>query len=225
MKNLFIIAALISTTATAHAGIIIPAGLVGGDQFRMVFVTDAVVTATSSNHNDYDTLVATEAANANLTTFALQPVTWQALVSTGDGHHALDVIPKDGIPIFVVNGTRVANSGSALWSADSIWLLRPIDLEASGVQKDNGVWTGTLSDGSVANPLGGLLADWGLSGNVDGQWTSIYARDSSGSQFHVYGASSIMTGPFSSIPEPSSLALAVCGMSVLLFRRRQASPA
>ena len=74
--------ALFATASSAYAGaILIPPNLNPGDTYRIIFVTDSTINATSANAADYNAFVTTAAQN-DPGLAALQ-TTWTALVSTG----------------------------------------------------------------------------------------------------------------------------------------------
>jgi hypothetical protein len=219
--------------ADAPAGIMTPAGLNPGDQFRIVFVTDGTITATSSSHSTYDNFVSSEANLAGLLTYNGSPVTWQAIVSVTDGTNAVARLPKDGVPIFLNNGTtEVATTGAALWSTATTLLQSSIHLDAAGATPSGtttGVWTGTDVSGSSFFPLGPASA-------TDSSATGSYTTTSdlwvnagpqpAGTSERLYGYSSILTVP-TAVPEPGVLTLALVGIGGLvgarLARRRRAA--
>src|SRR5712692_4417970 len=90
----------------ARAGIITPAGLNPGDQFRVVFVTDGTIDATSGLLSTYDALVSNEATAAGLTSYNGTPVTWKAIVSVSSTDDAISRLPADSVPIYLPDGAN-----------------------------------------------------------------------------------------------------------------------
>ena len=132
----------------AAGGIVLttPAGLVPGDTFRVVFLTDGTTLATSSNIDYYNSFVNTQAGSV---TYDGQAVTFTAIASTSTVN-AIDNIPgSSSAPVYLVNGTEVASSTTTatggLWSGT---IMSPIDLDLAG---KTGflypVWTGTQASG------------------------------------------------------------------------------
>jgi hypothetical protein len=227
---------LLGLVADARAGIMTPAGLNPGDQFRIVFVTDGLITATSGNHSTYDNFVSSEANMAGLLTYNGSPVTWQAIVSVTDGTvaSAAGRLPTDGVPIFLNNGTtEVAASGAALWNTATTPLQSSIHLDAAGGTPSGTttiVWTGTEVNGSSFFPLGPASAtDASATGSYPatdlGLWVNAGPQPAGDSE-RLYGYSSILTVP-SPVPEPGVLTLALVGIGGLvgarLARRRRAA--
>jgi hypothetical protein len=134
LSGLAALALLLSGMGKVEAGIITPAGLNPGDEFRIVFVTSTKTDATSSNlTGHYDPIVSGDAAAAGIDTYNGASVIWRTIGSTSTSN-AVDRLPKDTVPIFLPDGTRVADSGLALWSTGnpSTPLLHAINEHADG---------------------------------------------------------------------------------------------
>jgi len=219
----------------ARAGIMTPGGLNPGDQFRIVFVTNTETNATSSDLTTYDLIVSGDAAAAGLDTYQGSPVTWEAIGSTANVM-AVDRLPKDAVPLFLPDGTRIADSGLALWStgytnADPHLLNADgLDEFADGSGANRLVWTGTAPDGTVSagGGLGQQMVETGDSDEDTARWvaTDSLAADRLSS---LYGFSNVLTVPEQAavIPEPGTLTLMLVGIGGLfgarLARRRRAA--
>jgi hypothetical protein len=196
----------------ASADLITPPGLLPGDEFRVVFLTDTVTAASSSSLSYYDSIVSGEAAAAGLATYNGSPVTWQAIVST-ETTSAVSRLPADAVPIFLPDGTLVAAGGDALWStglAPGFPLDYPISEDAYGTVIGSAafgpdVWTGTSWNGNTS--AGGALGDSQVANgyiNVGVDWidsATLPAAD----HLPLYGFSSVLTVT----PEPGGLTLAL----------------
>ena len=199
----------------AEAGGIVlgtPAGLKPGDSFRFVFVTDGGTDATSANISDYNAFVNSQAGGA---TYNGSVVTWDAIVSTS----STDAINNVGehtsaIPIYEASGVLVTSSdnSSGLWSGS---IINPIILDLAGANNGAlGVWTGTTASGTGDANLqlgAGVDSQLGLSGFVNSRWVSDEAFIS-GDRLPLYGISQVLIVQ-SSVPEPSSLLMAVTALS------------
>src|SRR5436853_1072771 len=112
---LFLVAGLAVSNRLANAGVIAaPLELNPGDHFRLVFVTSTSFKVQSSDITVYDNFVSGVAATAGLNSYNGSPVTWQVLGST-QTVDAISRVPNSSAPIYLLNGTKVASSGSDLW--------------------------------------------------------------------------------------------------------------
>ena len=115
----------LATLATAGAAqaalVVVPTGLAPGDQYRLVFVTDGTRDATSTNINDYNNFVTnqvTGSALANALSGAGLTTTWKAIGSTASvaARDNTGTNPSStGVPIYLINGNKVANNNADLW--------------------------------------------------------------------------------------------------------------
>jgi hypothetical protein len=196
-----------------EAGIILqtPAGLKPGDQFRFAFVTDGVRDATSTNIADHDSFVNAQAGGA---TYNGVVVDWLAVGST-DSVDAIDHVGQAGAPVFLSDGTPVSSSTTAtgLWAGT---ISNPIGLDLAGNPVDPlfFVWTGTNPTGTgFGGPLGSARPQTGSTTDALGAWVSS-GSSPSGDLRHVYGISSVLAVPQSSVPEPSTFTMLGTGLSV-----------
>jgi hypothetical protein len=214
----------------AHAGIITPAGLNPGDQFRVVFVTTTLTDAMSNDlTGHYDPIVRKEAADAGINTYSGFTVIWKAIGSTATVN-AVDRLPMDSVPIFLPDGTKVADSGTALWSTtNSSTLLHAINEKADGTRNESIVWTGTFADGTTdprfALGSGGPFVEIGDSRHIERFWIDEGTQHPN-VPLELYGFSDVLTVPgTTAVPEPGALTLVVAGVGGLvgarLTRRRR----
>jgi hypothetical protein len=206
----------------APAGLITPSGLNPGDQFRVVFVTNSVTAATSGDISTYDQMAATDTRNAGLDTYNGSAVTWRAIVSTATTD-AVARLPRDNVPIYLVDGTQVAASGADLWNTGVLFLRHQIDESPEGrLLPAEFVWTGTGDGGAQDYYLGASdrsNAAVGLIDQINREWVNYYALFNETEALPVYGFSAILTvsEPVPEpVPEPSTFALLVIGSATLL---------
>jgi len=224
-----------------------PTELNTGDQYRLAFVTSSVTQAVNPNIAYYNAFVTT-AANGS-SDLADLSTTWRAIVSTADGTDARDNtgtnpdIDGSGVPIFILDGTRVANDNAGLWSGQ---LLSRLNVTEAGlVSTPTNVWTGTIADGTswaLWNVLGntivtGLGAPGGGFGYTDTDplvngvnWIANHDL-ALVRAYPVYGVSDVITVGGSNatpvVPEPVSVVvwgfLGTLGLMVRKGRTRQAA--
>jgi LPXTG-motif cell wall-anchored protein len=205
-----------------------PAGLNPGDHFRIIFVTPGATTATSSNIADYDNFVNAQAGGAMYNGVVL---TWLAVGSTSSVD-AITHIGANSDPVFLANGTRVANTSdlNGLWSG---MLINPINMDLASVTHNVNIWSGTTGSG-MRDPtvqLGSASrADIGSSPSFrDADWISIITAPV-GARENMYGISGELTvaapAAPAAAPEPSSatlIGLALIGLASYFGRRRRSA--
>ena len=195
-----------------------PSALNPGDHFRFVFVTGGVHDATSTNITDYDSFVNAQAGGA---TYNGAVLSWLAIAST-NSVDAIDHIGQATDPLFLSNGTPVADTTTTagLWSGAIAHAIN-LDIAANPVSPTFFVWTGTNPAGTgFGGPLGSLTPQVGSTTDTSGAWVSS-GRSPSGDLRNLYGISSTLTVPQSSVPEPSTLILlvpALFAVGLLRFR-------
>lgn len=217
-----------SIEARADLIIATPSGLKPGDQFRIVFLTNAVTQATNSAIGYYNTFVNNNAISqagggGNNVVYGSTVLTWTAIASTYEVS-AISNIGSFGVPVYTASGTLITPSDTAagLWSGT---LLAPINqFLTSPFFFNTGVWTGTLQNGTAAGSFT-LGSDSqfgsipGLSNKTDAEWVETGATPSSFTN-NMYGISQVLTA----VPEPSTYAMAVAGIAYCgfsMWRRRK----
>lgn len=201
---------------TLAAPITIPTGLNPGDQYRLVFVTSATRTTTSSDINSYndfvdaigDTVVASD---------------WKAMASTAgvdarDNTGTNPGIDPTGVPIYLLNDTRMANGYSDLWDG---FVLNAPNISETGDILNGFVWKGSLTSAVGSNTLGEAIATAGFSSVAAIGWMTNNELGSE-SSFSLYAMSDVLT--VAPVPEPSALALFCLGLIGFgAMRRRKAA--
>ncbi|GCA78772.1 PEP-CTERM sorting domain-containing protein [Microcystis aeruginosa] len=209
--------ATLGTSAAQAALVVVPTGLAPGAQYRLVFVTADTRDATSTDINDYNTFVTnqvTGSALANALSGAGLTTTWKAIASTESvaARDNTGTNPSSaGVPIYLIDGNRVANNNADLWDGS---LQHPINRNNLGTSSDDYVWTGSDSVGLGAfqSELGGIFQPFaGFSVETDAAWI-LADRLPWGYWFPLYAMSSVLTVPGNgnqpapvTVPEPSSL--------------------
>ena len=184
----------------AHAQVVpIPPDLNPGDEYRLFFVT-------SSDHIGdlphflYNLMVESDAYSVS--ELNALGTTWTAVVSTYDidarENTATNVGSSGelGVPIYLVNGTRLADNYNQLWIEDGYSsLLTQPNIDESGSERSTPVWTGTQVGGTPVYPLGGPFATFGNSIYVDSRYLDEATLPSNISELALYGISSTLTVP------------------------------
>jgi hypothetical protein len=197
-----------------------PSSLNPGDQYRIAFVTSGGRNAQSANIADYNSFVSTQ-ANLNPTLAALG-TSWTAIGST------ISIEARDntntnpsfiGVPIFRLDGSKIANNNADLWDGA---IENFLQLDQMGATKIGYVWTGSVNSGQrePSNELGTSTTLLVARGRTDysgyGWVNSFYA--SPALQLSLYGISGVLTVPIS-VPEPTSLLFFGIGMYVMSLVR------
>jgi hypothetical protein len=211
----------IATPLVAFAApVVVPPGLPAGSSYRLVFTTDSVTTAFSSNIADYNAFV-TASANTEPALVALG-TTWKAIASTATvaARDNTDTNPASmGVPIYNLAGQLVATSNADLWD-DSI--ANDIYYNQHGNSPPPGnlaVWTGTQPAGIADEPLGIDFPSWGQGNFTTRDWIfSSYGTYGAEREFLLYGMSGVLTV----VPEPGTITLFALGaVAALALRMRR----
>lgn len=221
--SVFAAATVLTATAARAAPVILPSGLNAGDQYRLAFVTSTPLHAVFENINFYNEFV----DDIGDTVLASD---WKAIASTAFVHAyqntgTADLSrggPDDGVPIYLLDGTRFADDYFHLWSAQ---LLAPLNITELGTPTtETSVWTGTDLNGAgtfwtLGSNAGVTSGDPNATG---GRWmdsdVSSYVMDHS-----FYAISSVLTAQTSTIPvsAPGPVALFAMGVAGLALVRRR----
>ena len=148
---------LVALPSTSRSAPISLANLAPGAHYRLIFETATTKAGTSNAASTYNSIVQGDASAAGLGT------NWKAIVST-DTVNAINNIactPScSSDPIFLVTGSEVAASTTALFSGA---LLTAINVAADGSAAGTGyIWTGTNSSGTEASFTSGTTTNYGL---------------------------------------------------------------
>jgi len=190
-----------------------PTGLNPGEQYRLVFVTDATHNGVSSDIATYNAFATTEANQA--AALVALGTGWTAIASTDsvDARDNTSTVPGVGVPIDGLRNNKVADSYTDLWDGS-------IDTPIQYSQLDNyyggGVWpwvvTGTTSAGVASSEaLGGTDGNTvGETSYSDGRWIAWDAYSYNTGIGRFYAISGVLT----TVPEPASL-VALAGMGLV----------
>jgi hypothetical protein len=207
---------------------VIPTDLSDGEFYRLLFVSEAITDATSADVADYNAVVSAEAATfPDLNDLGAD---WKAVVSspTMEAYENTGTDPSPpgstGVPIYLVDNTRIADDYDQFWSGNVPGLYAPPDLEGDGdITAASRAWTGSVFNGT--GPDGLEMGDvsgisfTGAPASVDATWTGSNTQPQS-LLLPVYGLSDILV-----VPEPGTtllglFALGALGLSAYRQNRR-----
>jgi hypothetical protein len=203
--------ATLGISSAAQAITLIPPDLNPGDQYRIAFVTSTIRDATSSDIDVYNAFV-NDTAKASTSLLKNLNTNWKAIASTSTVN-AIDntsTAGAGGLPIYRVDGLRIANNYPDLW--DGTLNTNALAYDEKGIGSDNGcwVWTGTLRNGlSAGNSALGVISNNTVQGCPTSNffWINYAHWPALDGQMRFYGISGVLTVPIptTSTPEPSSL--------------------
>jgi hypothetical protein len=217
LSGVFLAATLGTASAAQAALVVVPPGLAPGAQYRLVFVTAGTRDGTSDNIDDYNTFVTNQVTGstlANALSGAGLTITWKAIGSTSATSAKVNT-GTDGsqpdVPIYLIDGNRVANNNNDLWDGS---ILTPINRTQLDTITQPVVWTGTDTSGIPAFcALGSGSGATGDAGSTGEAW--LYSdpcvdADDDGDKplYSLYAMSPVLTKPGGggvTVPEPSSL--------------------
>ncbi len=203
MKFLVCLYALACCQVAAADFMIVPPGLSPGTQYRLVFVTSGTRNAVSSNIEDYNAFVTSQANQ--VPSLVSLGTTWHAIGSTFSVHASdnTGTNPSSlGVPVYNLGGASVAASNVDLWDGS---LLAPIMFDQTGAsQLTATAWTGSLTNGNRDIELffGDTFVITGSPGSTTDLWIEGQANNPAGAH-SLYAISGILLA----VPEPSSLML------------------
>ncbi len=190
---------------TANGGINPHTGVawVAGDTYRLVFCTEDVYQATSTNISTYNAYVQADAEAA-----CLGDVTWYCIGSTATVDAVDNTVTTgtdtDGA-FFLMDGSTTAASNIAEFWGSSWAGSEAIDLNENGATPSTGsittgyaawnaTWTGTAGNGTASNPLGGGTTKGGIASGAAtaAQWIARFS-DTDSKYAHLYAMSEVLT--------------------------------
>ncbi|MEO7318944.1 MAG: PEP-CTERM sorting domain-containing protein [Chthoniobacteraceae bacterium] len=213
-RGLVIAAVCLASTLSALATSLPTAsqlGLAPGTEYHFAFVSSTLGLPSSTNIADYDAFVQAAADAAGIG--GLLGLYWRAIASTA----SVDAITHIGVqgPVFLVNGTKIADNASDLWDGT---LDAALNITELGQTENSLVYTGTMANGfRDIGPLG--RPDLNMLGNSGAAFSSWIALGYPGHapNLPLYAISE-------PVPEPSSFVLlavsALFGVGCRAFGRR-----
>jgi len=176
----------------------VPSDLNPGDQYRLFFVTSNAFTGSSSDIGTYNARVQLEASL--VPGLAALNTTWKAIVSTSTVNAMVnsdtDHTPagNTGVPIYLVDGTRLADHYDQLWTRTG-----PLHVEPSVcsdlTQALSRVWTGTNANGTTRDPVGTASPRAGWPYTTLDLYMSADNLPSNDPEVALYAISAILTMP------------------------------
>ena len=162
-----------------------PLSLKAGDQYRLAFVTTATTKAESANIDFYNLFVQATADAAPIGDWGLE---WKAIASTeavsARENTETHPVNDQSAPIFLLNGTELVPSYSALWNTGTDYISRSFDInefsERIILDQDSLlVWTGSGTNG-LPRPLKGVGIQGGPLGSGTHSRTGLGDSSSAG---------------------------------------------
>ena len=223
--------AILLANFVSAAIVIPPPDLSPGDQYRLVFVTSGTTTANSNDISSYNNFVNAQAASVSATGFPTSG--WTAIVSTTtvDARDNTGTASGTGVPIYRVDGLRIADDYTDLWNGGTLQNdlsvtqqgdLYPSNATLCGFGPARPcAWTGTSSLGTAASPLGDASS---LSSSALGDifqldtvntnsWILYYFFTRAANAYPLYAMSAVLTVPDSSGPATYTVGGSVSGLT------------
>jgi len=229
------------SAAQAVPLVVTPADLNPGDQYRLVFVSDAKTDLLEGGNTALQNVVAnntayynnfiTDQANQSSELSALN-IGWNAIYGTSflnarentGTQYTNDPTnpnndPVDDVPIYLVNGALVAGGNDQFWLASNNVF---INVTQSGTVIGNErIWSATRVTGNWQSPTFSPRRDaYGLSGSLDTKHfigSNVRPR---AELYRMYGMSDVLT--VASVPAPGALMLLGLGLLGMAVRRQVA---
>ncbi|MGK7945107.1 MAG: PEP-CTERM sorting domain-containing protein [Microcystaceae cyanobacterium] len=195
--------AILSVPNVVQALTLVPDDLKIGDEYRLVFVTDEMRDALSTNITDYNQFVTDDVRRSVLATelrrARLTP-DWFAIASTADisARENTSTTGTGGVPIYLITGERIADNYGDLWDGS---IQTEIDTTPDNSVVNDSVWTGTNTNGSGRDVLGSSQVTFGSADFANSSWVFRGTFLDEGASIRFYGISSVLV----KTPEPSSL--------------------
>ncbi len=212
----------------AGAGFIAPSGLPAGSQYEIAFVTADNTAATSTSIADYNSFVASEAAQDPSLPAGL---TWHAIVSTVTTGAATNAPSLGSIPVFDTLGNRLTPAGQSLYqTTDATPMLTGIQYDQNGNLVTNNVifngapptptpvvWTGSTDAGGIVSngALGSNDPIITAAGGFGTNWlelSDLILANIAGASPHLTKSTPLelyaLSSPITVAPEPASIVMA-----------------
>jgi len=221
-STIFGFVVVLATAITAFAlPIAQPSDLPLGAEYRLAFVTNSKASASSTDITVYNSFVTTQAESSSV--LLALATTWTAIASTptvyARDNTNTDWTVTSGVPIYNLNGQRIANDYADLW--DGV-LLNAILYDQFGNPVNDhtyATWTGTATSGEFfgGHALGEEQPRLAFDYQTNQQWINAGNSLSNTIGRHFYGMSSTLTV----VPEPTTMLLLGSGLIGLAgFRRK-----
>jgi hypothetical protein len=215
-----------SINPVLSAPLTVPTSLAIGAQYRLAFVTSGTTTAASTEISFYNSFVTSQAnLVAELSALA---TTWTAIASTlttaaRDNTGTNITVPgNDGVPIFLLDGAKLADDNADLWDGS---VDTALGIDQTGVALATDVWAGTRFDGTniafsvLGNISGGTFAFTARSDVTGTTWVQQAGSEDTSNLNSLYALSDVLT--VQAVPEPGGIGLMMLGLIGLGWMRRK----
>ena len=193
----------------------VPAGLSPGDTYQLLFVTQDVTTALSSNVAYYNGFAQSE-ADASRALTENMGLTWDAMISTETIDANSNALVSG--PVYRVDGTKIADDYNSIWDGD---ISVPVSLNQYGVFTNTSVWTGSESTGSARHDFeAGITGSFAIAGTsiaTGANWIA-GAGYYKGEHHSLYALSNVIT--VSAVPLPAAAWLFISAIAGLAGAKR-----